>query len=144
MAVTDTSAGFKYEGRLGGGYLPDVIGKLYFKDTETLSKGDFVNIETGEVDLAATGDTAIAGTVIETKVGTDSTTEIEFYYAPDAVYSVYDANARAFGATLDISGTTGAQTVAASVNGDLIVVGGFAATERTLVMIHHGSHVLNA
>lgn len=136
--MADTSAGFKYEGRLGGG--PDLIRKFLFKDTETLTKGDFANLESGEVDLAATNDTALVGVVRETLAGTDSTTEIEVYYAPDAVYSVYDPNARNMGAYLDLSGATGAQTVAASSNQDLIVVGGTAADERTLVMIAALSH----
>lgn len=140
MAVVDTSAGFKYEGRLSGG--PDLFRDFYFKDTETLTKGDLVNLETGEVDLAATNDTALIGAVRETKAGTDSTTLISAYWAPDAIYSVYDANARAFGATLDIAGTTGAMTVAASSNVDLIVIGGLGADERTLVMIHRTEHAL--
>lgn len=142
MAVVDTSAGFQYMGRLSGG--PDLIIERYFKDTETLTAGDLVNLETGEFDLAATNDSALVGAVRQTKAGTDSTTLIEAYYAPDAIYSVYDANARAFGATLDIAGATGAMTVAASSSVDLIVVGGLLATERTLVMIHRTEHFLTA
>ncbi len=138
MTVVDTSAGFKYEGRLSGG--PDLFMDLNFKDTETLTKGDLVNLETGELDLAA----SLVGAVRETKAGVDSTTPISVYYAPDAIYSVYDANARAMGATLDIAGTTGAMTVAASSSVDLIVIGGLLATERTLVMIHRTEHFLTA
>jgi Ca2+-binding RTX toxin-like protein len=140
MAVTDTSAGFKYEGRLGGG--PDLIREFLFKDTETLTKGDLANLEAGEVDLAATDDTALVGAVRETKAGTDSTTLIEVYWAPDAVYSVYDPNARLFGVYLDLAGTTGAMTIAAKSNEDLIVVGGLGADERTQVMIAALSHFL--
>jgi len=140
MAVTDTSAGFKYEGRLGGG--PDLIRNFTFKDTETLTKGDLVNLESGEVDLGATNDAGFVGAARETKAGTDSTTEIECYWAPDAIYSVYDANARAMGATLDIAGTTGAMTIASSSSVDLIVVGGLGADERTLVMFAPGEHFL--
>jgi len=58
----------------------------------------------------------------------------------DAVYEVYDANARVIGATLDIAGTTGAMTVAASSNVDLLVVADSTASEPTLVMIAHGEH----
>jgi hypothetical protein len=142
MAV-DTSPGFIPVGRRGGSYIPETYVKLKFKDTETLHFGDLVNNESGEVDLAATGDTAIAGVAMETKDGVDSTTEIEVLSDPDMVYSVYDPVARAFGATLDIAGATGAMTVAASSNADLIVVGGFLATERTLVMINIAKHALN-
>lgn len=141
MAV-DQSTGFKYMGRRGNVQEPTIL-ERYFKDTETLTKGDLINIESGEADLAATGDTTLAGMALETKAGTDSTTLIEFYSDPDAVYAVYDPNARELGDTLDISGTTGQQTVAATSNADLIVVGGFGADELTLVMINHGSHFLN-
>jgi methionine aminopeptidase len=140
MPVVDTSPGFKYEGRLSGG--PDLIRSVYFKDTETLTKGDMVNIETGEADLGATADTALAGVARETKSGTDSTTLIEIYWALDAVYSVYDANARAYGATLDLAGTTGAQTVAASSNADFVVIGGLNADERTQVVINSTKHFM--
>lgn len=140
MAV-DTSAGFKYEGRLSGG--PDLFMNFTFKDTETISKGDLVNLESGTVDLGATNDTAFVGAARETKAGTTAVTQIECYWAPDAIYSVYDANARVMGATLDISGATGAMTVAASSNADVIVVGGLLATERTLVMIIAGEHFLD-
>ncbi len=141
MPVVDTSAGFKYEGRLSGG--PDLFKDFYFKDTETLTKGDLANLESGEVDLAATNDVALVGAVRETKAGTDSTTLISVYWAPDAIYSVYDPNARAMGATLDISGATGAMTVTTTSNADVIVVGGLLATERTLVMIIAGEHFLD-
>lgn len=134
--ATDTSAGFQYMGRLSGG--PDWIVEIPFKDTETLTKGDIVNLESGEADLGATNDTGFLGVALETKAGTDSTTLIQCHAAPDAIYSVYDANARALGATLDLSGATGAQTVAASSNADFVVVGGLGADERTLVMFVAG------
>lgn len=141
MAVVDTSAGFKYEGRLGGG--PDLFMDFTFKDTETLTKGDLANLESGQADLAATNDTGFIGGVRETKAGTTAVTTISIYYAPDAIYSVYDPNARLPGATLDISGATGAMTVAATSNADVIVIGGFSASERTLVMIIAGEHFLD-
>lgn len=138
--ATDTSAGFKFEYRLCG--QPPTIQRLLFKDTETLTKGDLVNLESGEVDLAATNDTALLGAVMETKAGTDSTTYIDVIVDADAVYSVYDATARASGATLDIAGTTGAMTVAASSNVDLKVVAPSSATERTLVKIIFAEHAM--
>jgi hypothetical protein len=139
--MTDTSLGFRFRYRLCGA--PATVQTLTFKDTETLSKGDLVNLESGEVDLAATDDAALLGIALETKAGTDSTTQIDCIVDADAVYGVYDANARAIGATLDISGTTGAMTVAASSNADLIVVANSAADEETLVMINHGEHAFN-
>lgn len=138
--MPDTSLGFRFRYRLSGA--PPTIPPLGFlcKDTETLTKGDLVNLETGEIDLGATNDTSFLGVVIETKAGTDSTTRYLCITDWDAVYEVYDPNARLAGATLDIAGTTGAMTVAASSNVDLIVVAESTATEPTLVMIAHGEH----
>ncbi len=136
--ATDTNAGFKFEYRMCGA--PPTVQTLIFKDTETLTKGDLVNLESGEVDLAATNDTALLGAVLETKAGVDSTTSIEVIVDDDAVYSVYDANARAAGATLDIAGATGAMTVAASSNVDVIVVATSTAAQRTLVRIVPAEH----
>jgi hypothetical protein len=139
--MADTSAGFRFRYRECG--KPPTIQKLTFKDTETLTKGDMVNLETGEVDLAATADTALLGIAMETKAGTDSTTTIDCIVDEDAVYGVYDANARVKGATLDIAGTTGAQTVATSSNKEFVVVEASTATEETLVRFNIGKHVDN-
>jgi|SaaInl4_150m_RNA_FD_contig_71_127908_length_4006_multi_2_in_0_out_0_6 hypothetical protein len=136
--ATDTRLGFHFMFRIGGGQ--PTIQDLLFKDTETLTKGDLVNLESGEVDLAATGDTNLLGAVKETIAGTDSTTKIKVYTDPDAVYSVYDANARVKGATLDIAGATGAMTVAASSNKELVVYADSAAGEQTLVRFNVGKH----
>lgn len=141
MTVADDSLGFRYMYRMGGG-VPTFV-TLVCKDDETLTKGDLVNLESGEIDLAASGDAALLGIVYNTKVGTDSTTEYEVIVDPDAVYGVVDANARLMGATLDIAGATGAMTVAATGDADLTVVAPSAADELTLVMITHGEHAFN-
>ena len=60
----------------------------------------------------------------------------------DAVYATSDANARVFGATLDIDGATGAQTVAASSNVDVVVVASSTASEPTLVKLSAANHAL--
>ena len=134
-------AGFTYAFRESGA-APTIV-DLLFKDTETLTKGDMVNLETGEVDLAATGDTTLAGVVLETKAGTDSTTRIKVITDVDAVYSVVDNTARLTGATLDIAGATGAQTVATSSNKEFVVVRESSATEPTLVGWNTGKHFRN-
>jgi len=134
-------AGFTFAYRRSGG-APTIV-DLLFKDTETLTKGDLANLETGEVDLAATNDAAFAGVVLETKAGTDSTTRLKVIIDADAVYSVVDANARLLGATLDVAGATGAQTVAASSSVDLIVAAESSATEPTLVSFAPGEHFLD-
>lgn len=136
--MADTSAGFRFRYRLSGA--PPTIQTILCQDTGTLTKGDLANMESGELDIAATNDTALVGAILETKAGVDSTTYYKVITDFDAVYGVYDANARAIGATLDIAGATGAMTVAASSNVDLLVVANSTAAEETLVMIAHGEH----
>jgi hypothetical protein len=130
--------GFKYRYRLCGA--PPTIEDLTFKDTETLSKGDLANLESGEIDLAATADTNLLGVILETQAGVDSTTKARVITDADAVYGVTDANARVKGATLDLSGTTGAQGVTTSSNKEFVVVAASSATEETLVRINVGKH----
>lgn len=140
MAVVDTSLGFKFEGILGNWDGVPWVTKYTFKDDETLYKGDMANAESGEIDLGATGDTALLGIVQKTTAGTDSTTEVEVICDPLAVYSVYDPNARSVGDLLDLSGAAGAQTVAASNNNEFQVVANSGADERTFVRIMAASH----
>lgn len=130
--------GFKYRYRLCGA--PPTIEDLTFKDTETLSKGDLANLESGEIDLAATADTNLLGVILETQAGVDSTTKARVITDADAVYGVTDANARVKGATLDLSGSTGAQGVTTSSNKEFVVVAASSATEETLVRINVGKH----
>lgn len=139
--MADTGLGFRYRGRISGGY--PTIQDLTFKDTETLSKGDMANLESGEIDLGATGDTNFLGLILETQAGVDSTTKAKVIVDDDAIYGVYDANARVKGATLDISGATGAQTIAASSNKEFVVYADSSATEETLVVFNVGKHHLN-
>jgi hypothetical protein len=139
--MADTSLGFRYRGRISGGN--PTIQDILYKDTETLTRGDMVNLETGEIDLGATGDSNFLGMVLETQAGTDSTTRARVIVDADAIYGVYDANARLKGATLDISGATGAQTIATSSNKEFVVFAESAATEETLVVFNVGKHHLN-
>ena len=134
-------AGFTFRYRLSGG--APTVQVLKAKDTETLTKGDLLNLETGEVDLAATADANLLGICLDTAARTDSTTDVYVITDADAVYGVTDANARVLGATLDISGATGAQAVAASSNKEFVVVAPSTATEETLVRVNIGKHVAN-
>lgn len=134
-------AGFTFRYRLSGG--APTVQVLKAKDTETLTKGDLLNLETGEVDLAATADANLLGVCLDTAARTDSTTDVYVITDADAVYGVTDANARVLGATLDISGATGAQAVAASSNKEFVVVAPSTATEETLVRVNIGKHVAN-
>lgn len=131
--------GFHFQFYRSNGSKHPITKKYTFKDTETLTKGDPVNLESGEVDLFATGgDTGLIGVANETVSGTDSTTEIEIILdnGGDAVWAVYDANARTEGTELDISGTTGAMTLAADGDSDVIVYANSTALQPTLVRFH--------
>ena len=131
-------AGFHFRYRLCGA--PPTIEDLIFKDSETLSKGDLANLESGEIDLAATADTNLLGVILETQAGVDSTTKAKVVTDADAVYGVTDANARVKGATLDLTGSTGSQGVTTSSNKEFVVVAASSATEETLVRINVGKH----
>ena len=131
-------AGFEFAFRTSGG--KPTIQRLTFKDTETITKGDLVNLESGEVDLAATADANLLGAAQETVAGTDSVSKIDVIVDADAVYRVTDANARVKGATLDIAGTTGAQGVTTSSNKEFVVYAASSASEPTLVRINSDAH----
>lgn len=139
--MADTSLGFRFRGRVSGAY--PTIQDLIYKDTETLSAGDMANLESGEIDLAATGDTNLLGMIMETQAGTDSTTKAKVIVDPDAIYGVYDPVARVKGATLDIAGATAAQTIATSSNKEFVVFMDSAADEETLVVFNIGKHAYN-
>lgn len=136
--MADTSAGFRYRGRASGG--PPTIMEFVAADAETLTKGDLVTLVSGELDLAATDDAGILGVCLETEACDGSADKVKVIVDVDAIYGVYDANARAKGAQLDISGATGAMTVATDSNHDLQVYAPSSATQETLVCIVHGSH----
>lgn len=133
-------AGFTFRYRMSGG--APTIQSIITADT-ALTKGDLVNLESGQADLAVTTDVNLMGAVLETRTGmTAGTSKVAVITDPDAVYGVTDANARAIGATLDIAGATGAQGVAASSNKEFVVVADSTASEETLVTINADVHFL--
>ena len=147
--------GFEWRYNVSGGR--PLILTMAMKDTETLTRGDMLNVESGEVDLCATGDAAIAGVFVGpenpndavdgkpgTVSGTDSTTIVKVIVNPDAVYAdANDTSARLAGAPLDISAATGAQTVAASSNTEFVVVERKRqSTDETRLMICSSAHYL--
>jgi len=147
--------GFEWRYNVSGGR--PLILTFAMKDTETLTRGDMLNVESGEVDLCATGDAAIAGVFVGPEnpndatdgepgkvSGTDSTTIVKAIVNPDAVYAdPNDTSARLAGATLDISGATGAQTLAASSNTEFVVVERKRqSSDETRVQICSSAHYL--
>ncbi len=138
----DTAYGFWFVRRESGG-LPSY--QTFVVADTAFHEGDTVELESdGEVDLGAAGDSNFIGVVSETLSGlTAGTSIIEVITDPDAIYSVYDPNARTVGATLDISGATGAQTVTTSSGKEFVVVETSTATERTRVRFNIGKHHKN-
>ena len=147
--------GFEWRYNVSGGR--PLILTFLMADTETFTRGDMMNVASGEVDLAATADVGLAGVFLGpenpddavdgkpgTVAGTDSTTIVKVIVNPDAVYA--DANdtvARLAGALLDISGATGAQTVAASSNTEFVVVERKRqSSDETRLQIASTSHYL--
>jgi hypothetical protein len=140
--ANDTSAGFRYRGRKSGG--PPTLQKFVAASAATYHKGDIVSLTSGECEITSTNATTILGLVNETAVcdGVATTgTQIEVIVDEDAILGVYDANARLKGAMLDISGATGAMTVAADSSSDFQVWANSTATEETLVCYATGSHI---
>ena len=147
--------GFEWRYNVSGGR--PLILTFLMKDSETLTRGDMLNVESGEVDLAVTSDAALAGIFVGPEnpndatdgepgkvSGTDSTTIVKVIVNPDAVYAdPNDTSARLAGATLDISGATGAQTLAASSNTEFVVVERKRqSSDETRVMICSSAHYL--
>ena len=147
--------GYEWRYNISGGR--PLILTFLMKDSETFTRGDVMNIESGEVDLAATGDAALAGIFVGpenpddavdgkpgTVAGTDSTTIVKVIVNPDAVYAdANDTSARLAGATLDISGATGAQTMAASSNTEFVVIERKRqSSDETRAMICSSAHYI--
>lgn len=116
------------------------IEKITVADTVVLSKGEMVNLESGELTTAVTADTALVGVCVEDCDNTNDGLTCAVIVNEGAVYSVSDANIRLKGATLDIA--TGALGVTTSSNADLIVVEDSTASEPTLVTFNN-THYLD-
>jgi len=148
-------AGFTWRYNISGGRPLSLT--YLMKNTETLTKGDLLTMDTGEMDLAATNDTLFAGAfdgpedptdAVDgspgTVAGTDSTTLVKAIVNPDAVYGSADANARLAGVNLDISGATGAQAIATDSNSDFLTLERKRQNaDETRVMFAPGEHFLN-
>lgn len=144
--MADTSLGFRYRCRRFGDSDHPTIQSFVAASAATYHKGDLLGLVSGEVEIAASNGTNFLGICLETKVcdGVATTgTKLQVIVDEDAVYGVYDATARSKGDILDIAGATGAMTLAADNDSDVVVFAPSAATEETLVCFAHGSHTDN-
>jgi uncharacterized protein YbcI len=130
--------GFDFRYRLSGG--EPTVRTFSVKDSGALSRGDILNFDGGHVELGARGDTALVGAAFARSGRAGDPTLIRVITDADAVYAVEDPVARVKGARLDLTGATGAQSVAASTGSEFLVVVDSSANEQTLVTIDAGSH----
>lgn len=131
------SQGFIWAYNRSGG--TPLIQTFVVKDTVVFSEFELANFESGELDSAATSDSALVGAVVEAVDNTDDGLSIKCIVNPDAVYRVKDANARTVGDTLDIA--SGALGLAADSNSDLVVVETCTASEDTLVTFNSNHYL---
>jgi hypothetical protein len=127
-------SGFKFAWNETGG--APIIQTFVVKASAVLTEFCLLNFESGEVDLAATNDTELIGIAVEAVDNTVDGHSVRVLMNTDTVFAVADANARTVGDTLDIG--SGALTVAASSNVDLVVVRTSGATEPTYVKFAQG------
>ena len=136
-------AGFEYRYKLSGG-VPTV--QSVVSGLTAWKKGDMaIKGASSTALLGATGSATFLGAVLADYSGLSAGTDkIDVIVDPDAVYAVADASARNIGATLDISGATGAQTVATSSNKEFLVVATKNnSSENTLVKFNVGKQIHN-
>ena len=110
--------------------------RFRFKDAEAVAAGDMVRFDGGNVRLATTGDAALLGAAVEQSAAN----YVDVVVDGDAVYAVDDGEQRDAGATLDLTGRSGAQGVVASANEEFEVVAACAAADATLVRIRFHKH----
>lgn len=125
-------AGFRWAGSLDGS--DPIIMEFPVVDTVVLSRGEMVNLESGEVDAAASGDTGLLGIALADVDNTNDGETVKVIVNPWAIYEVEDANVRTAGSTLDLA--SGGMGLTTSSNVDFKVVANSAADEPTRVMIH--------
>ncbi len=138
-------AGFEFRYRLSGG-APTIQTILAGTAGTALKRGDMILKDTsGQASIGISGSTQFLGVCLADYSGlTAGTSKIDVIVDTDAVYATTDANARTIGATLDISGATGAQTVTTSSNKEFVVAATKdASTAKTLVRFNVGKHLFN-
>ncbi|MEA2142404.1 MAG: hypothetical protein QOI64_834 [Solirubrobacteraceae bacterium] len=130
--------GFEFRYRLNGG--APTIETLPFGTNQAPSVGDMLNLDEGEVALAATGDEDLLGIALETAAGTVLGGKVRAITDADAVYAVANGHSRAKEDTVDLVGATGEQGIGDGPNGDLSVVIDSGSAAETLVRITVGKH----
>jgi RNA polymerase sigma factor (sigma-70 family) len=130
------SFGFQFRYRLSG--LPPSVRRFAQGGKQGLVPGDMVSLDGDVPALAATNDVSFLGCVIEPSA--EDGPNLAVVADDDAVYGVADPHERTVGTSLDLAGSSGAQTVKTSINDDFEVVAASTADEETLLRITFGRH----
>ena len=137
--MANAFTGFKFGGTLYGGQdATPRITEYPAAAAANLTKGDAVVLgDANRVALGATGNSTFVGVVADggTYAVGDMVSVIDNH---DAIWLVYDQNARVMGANSDIAGATGAQTLAAASNNDFVHARSTGADELSAVMFVRG------
>lgn len=128
-------AGFQWAGSIDGS--EPILRRFVVKASAIISRGEMLNLESGEADAGATNDGAFIGAATEAVDNTVDGHTVECITNPGAIYAVEDANVRVAGETLDLG--SGGLTVTTTSNADFKVWADSAADEPTLV-IFNGNH----
>ncbi len=129
------ASGFWFAGSMDGSEPIEV--EYIVKASAVISKGEMVNLETGEADAGAAADTGLIGIATESVDNTVDGHTIKVIANPNAIYGVDDANARVAGALLDLA--SGGMGVTTDSSHTFMVWADSAADEPTLV-IFNGTH----
>lgn len=128
-------AGFQWAGSIDGS--EPIFRKFTVKASAVISRGEMLNLESGEADAGASNDAAFLGAATEAVDNTVDGHIVECIVNPGAIYAVVDANVRVAGDKLDLA--SGGLALTTDSNHDFIVWADSAADEPTLV-IFNGNH----
>lgn len=129
---------FVYRSCGAGPTVKNVLGGL-----TAMKKGDMVILAAGSVSIAGSASVGLLGPLLADFPGNagGKSNRVPCIVDPDVVLAVTDANARKIGTQADISGGSGAQTIACLVHSvNFIVVEDKTATEPTKVRFNMGHH----
>lgn len=128
-------AGFHWAGSLDGS--EPIIQEFVVKASAVISKGEMLNLESGEADAGAAADTGLIGIAVEDVDNTVDGHTVHAIANPNAIYATEDANARVTGALLDLA--SGGMGLTTDSSHTFMVVSDSTSSEPTQVTFN-GTH----
>lgn len=129
------AAGFYWVGSIDGS--EPIIREFTVKASAVISRGEMLNLESGEVDAGVTNDAAFLGPATQDVDNTVDGHVCKCIVNPGAIYEVVDNNIRVAGDKLDLA--SGGLGLTTDSNHDFLVWKDSTATEPTQV-IWFGNH----